>query len=267
MKKKFLVLPILLLSLILIFTLLPVSFISASPGNLVKNSSFSDGFNHWDTQNTVTLFNETAYVSGQNGVWTGVYQYVDTSNKHLKYSFDVKAVTFANNGDLDIGFDLWKGPVYLGGVEFEGTITLDQWYHDSHKISELWADQHGGASLPDFDTIEVWVGVYSTAKAYYDNIKLETSEEKAEETWVRTMPMTCYQVWINSDNNFEMVFWYPYRDNNWVKIYDMSGKEVYSVDMPLDDPHIIVDLPNGMYTVKTFNVDPATPIQTFVIGK
>jgi hypothetical protein len=85
--------------------------------------------------------------------------------------------------------------------------------------------------------------------------------------WIRTMVMTCYQVWVNSDNAFEMVFWYPYRDNNWVKIYDMSGKEVYSVDMPLDNPHIIVDLPNGMYTVKTFNDDPTTPLQTFVIGK
>jgi len=84
--------------------------------------------------------------------------------------------------------------------------------------------------------------------------------------WTRTMPMTCYQVWVNSDNMFEMVFWYPYADNNWVKIYDMSGKEVYSVDMPLDNPHIIVDLPNGMYTVKTFNDQPE-PLQTFVIGK
>ena len=81
------------------------------------------------------------------------------------------------------------------------------------------------------------------------------------------MPMTCYRVWINEDNNFQFVFWYPYRDNNWVKIYDMSGKEVFSIDMPYDNPNLIVSLPDGMYTVKTFNVDPATPIQEFVIGK
>ncbi len=37
--------------------------------------------------------------------------------------------------------------------------------------------------------------------------------------------------------------------------------------MPYDDPHLIVDLPDGMYTVKTFNVGTSTPIQTFVIGK
>ena len=81
------------------------------------------------------------------------------------------------------------------------------------------------------------------------------------------MPMTCYQVWINEDNNFQFVFWYPYRDNNWVKIYDMSGKEVFSIDMPIDNPNLIVDLPDGFYTVKTFNLDPTTPIQTFIIGK
>jgi len=39
--------------------------------------------------------------------------------------------------------------------------------------------------------------------------------------WVRTMPMTCWQVWINEDNNFQLIFWYPYKDENWVRIYDM----------------------------------------------
>lgn len=81
------------------------------------------------------------------------------------------------------------------------------------------------------------------------------------------MPMTCYRVWINEDNNFQFLFWYPYRDNNWVRINDMDGNMVYEIDMPYDNPNLIVDLPGGMYTVKTFNVDPTTPIQTFVIGK
>jgi hypothetical protein len=47
----------------------------------------------------------------------------------------------------------------------------------------------------------------------------------------------------------------------------MSGKEVYIIDMPYDNPNIIVDLPDGMYTVKTFTVGRTEPIQTFVIGK
>jgi hypothetical protein len=88
----------------------------------------------------------------------------------------------------------------------------------------------------------------------------------AEPIWIRTMPMTCSHVWINENNNFQFLFWYPYKDNNWVKIYDMSGKMVYEIDMPYDNPNLIVDLPNGMYIVKTFHVDPTTPIQTFVIG-
>ncbi len=81
------------------------------------------------------------------------------------------------------------------------------------------------------------------------------------------MPMTCYRVWINEDNKFQFIFWYPYRDNNWVRIYDMSGKMVLEIDMPYDNPNLIVDLPDGMYTVKTFNIDKVNPIQTFVIGK
>ena len=47
----------------------------------------------------------------------------------------------------------------------------------------------------------------------------------------------------------------------------MAGNLVYEVDMPYDNPNIIVDLPDGTYNVKTFHVDPATPIQEFVIGK
>ena len=78
--------------------------------------------------------------------------------------------------------------------------------------------------------------------------------------------MTCYQVWINEDNNFEFVFWWEYRDNNWVKIYDMSGNEVFSIDMPYGDAHFIAKLPDGMYKVKTFN-DQVEPLQTFIIGK
>ena len=52
----------------------------------------------------------------------------------------------------------------------------------------------------------------------------------------------------------------------WVRIYDMTGNMVHEMDMPYDNPNIIVDLPDGMYTVKTFH-DQAEPIQTFVIGK
>ncbi|MCD4669994.1 MAG: hypothetical protein K8S14_06070 [Actinomycetia bacterium] len=87
-----------------------------------------------------------------------------------------------------------------------------------------------------------------------------------EPVWVRTMPMTCWQVWVNEDDMFEFVFWYPYKNNNWVRIYDMEGNSVFEADLLLNDPRLIVDLPDGMYTVKTFH-DSEEPIQEFIIGK
>ena len=87
-----------------------------------------------------------------------------------------------------------------------------------------------------------------------------------EVPWVRTMDMTCYRVWINENDNFQFLFWYPYRDNNRVRIYDSSGKLVFETDMPYDDPNLIVSLPDGIYTVKTFHDHPE-PLQTFTIGK
>ena len=84
--------------------------------------------------------------------------------------------------------------------------------------------------------------------------------------WVRTMPMTCSRVWVNEDGNFQFLFWYPYRDNNWVRIYDASGKLVFETDMPYDNPNLTVSLPDGIYTVKTFHDHPE-PLQTFTIGK
>ncbi len=91
--------------------------------------------------------------------------------------------------------------------------------------------------------------------------------EPEPEPWVRgDQKMVCSAVWINEDNMFQFSFIYPYADNNWVRIYDMNGNMVYETDMPWDNPNIIVDLPDGMYTVKTFNDQPE-PLQEFVIGK
>ena len=95
-----------------------------------------------------------------------------------------------------------------------------------------------------------------------ESAQLVTSEYNI----IRTMEMTCFIAEITEDNMFRLVFIYPYRDNNWVRIYDMSGNMVYEIDMPYDNPIIIVDLPDGMYTVKTFHDQPE-PLQTFIIGK
>ena len=87
-----------------------------------------------------------------------------------------------------------------------------------------------------------------------------------EVPWVRDVQMTCYQVWINQDNKFEFVFWWEYKSNNWVKIYDMAGNEVFSINMPYGDAHFVANLPDGMYTVKTLHDQPE-PLQEFIIGK
>jgi len=96
----------------------------------------------------------------------------------------------------------------------------------------------------------------------------ETTSLPSEEepVWVRTMPMTCWQVFINEDNMFEFIFWYPYKNNNWVRIYDMEDNLVAEIEVLLNNPHIVVDLPDGMYTVRTYWQSP-DPIQEFIIGK
>ena len=94
----------------------------------------------------------------------------------------------------------------------------------------------------------------------------EFNVSDGEVPWVRTMVMTCDRVWINENGDFQFVFRYPYRDNNWVRIYDANGKLVFETDMPYDDPNLIVSLPDGIYTVKIFNDHPE-PLQTFIIGK
>ena len=85
--------------------------------------------------------------------------------------------------------------------------------------------------------------------------------------WIRgNLQMSCLKVWINEKGNFEMLFWWPYANNNWVKIYDMKGNLVYSQDMSYDSPHIEVPLPDGMYIVRTYH-DQKEPLQEFIIGK
>ena len=67
----------------------------------------------------------------------------------------------------------------------------------------------------------------------FTNITIDKATDKVEEPaiWQRDHKMQCYQVWINEDNNFEFVFWWEYKNNNWVKIYDMEGAEVFAIDM------------------------------------
>jgi hypothetical protein len=99
-------------------------------------------------------------------------------------------------------------------------------------------------------------------ETYYFNI---SAEEVPVETWVRTMPMSCWQIWINEDNNFQFIFWYPYENKNYIRIYDMEDKLVYDGEILHNDPNLIVNLPDGSYTVRTYYDQEM--LQEFVIGK
>jgi hypothetical protein len=90
--------------------------------------------------------------------------------------------------------------------------------------------------------------------------------EPEEKVWVRDHEMECFKVWVNEDNNFEFVFWWVYKDNNHVHIYDMDGILVREIDFEKEKPHFEVELPDGMYTVKTFH-EAGHILQEFVIGK
>jgi len=82
----------------------------------------------------------------------------------------------------------------------------------------------------------------------------------------RDCEMTCWQVWINDDNNFEFIFWWTYCNNNWVQIFDVNDNLVWETDFPKDEPRFEVDLPDSMYKVQTFH-EAGHILQEFYIGK
>jgi hypothetical protein len=79
-------------------------------------------------------------------------------------------------------------------------------------------------------------------------------------------PLTVSQVFVNDDGDFEFIFVSPYKDNNWLTIYDMEGNLVYSENISYSNPRTVVDLPDGMYTVRTYHSE-GDILQEFIIGK
>jgi len=70
--------------------------------------------------------------------------------------------------------------------------------------------------------------------------KASKPEVEEEEVWERDHEMECFKVWVNEDNNFEFVFWWVYKDNNHVHIYDMDGILVREIDFEKEKPHFIL---------------------------
>jgi len=294
MKKKLLILPI--LTIIFIFTLLPISYLNAKPGNLVQNGNFETSggsLDYWTRTNDYwiienNLGNNYAKLIINNRHHEDLYQWINTSNPNVNFSYKIWISEFNSASAIRVSINGYQNITNVFQINEDYTGTTGTFLEKGYNILQKWKDLNPGTSIPAFDRIQLLVSVDAPlsmsqsdtvmvddfslappASAPKKTKTVEAPEKKAEvePVWIRTMVMTCYQVWVNSDNKFEMVFWYPYRDNNWVKIYDMSGKEVYSINMPLDYPHIVVDLPNGMYTVKTFTIGRTDPIQTFLVGK
>ena len=266
MKRRYLILPISILALILVFTLLPVSFISANPGNLVENGDFSDGTNHWVFSNAI-LSGGQALVGPVDGA--NILQFpITSSDKTLTYRVDVKPVTYGSGGYFACAVQLWNGASYVTrGVTFM-TPAVDVITHINFKFEDHWGP------LSDFDTIGVLLTTYDGCQVYCDNFILEDTvdnggndeEEVEEEIWVRNHEMQCWQVWINQDNAFEFVFVWEYANNNHVQIFDMAGNLVFETDMQKGNAHFVAPLPDGMYTVKTFH-EAGHILQEFIIGK
>ncbi len=272
MKRRWLILPFLTLAFVLVFTLLPVSFISADT-NLVKNSGFNNGLDNWGTEGDVYWGSNYGDPGGgilvegnDTDSWEGVGQSIDTSNKNLRFSFDYYLEKYESPGVIGIGFNLYKNGGFVDGVEIGFT---DQAGHYSAKISEMYSDTHGGADLPPFDEIEIGVGVWDKATAYFDNVKLESSgggEAEEEEVWVRDHEFQCWQVWVNEANAFEFVFVWEYANNNHVQILDKDGNVVFYIDLPKGGCHFVADLPDGTYTVQNYH-EYGHILREFVISK
>ena len=282
-KNLFLLIPL----IVLIMSILPVSFLNAAPDNIVVNGDFEDldpEFDGWDRGTELSgscdlggdASNHYAILStdGSGGVghWVMLFQDINSiPAKDLDLSYRVWLKSYdSNEPGLQAYLALYfiKNSINVGEIKDNFNTLHGNWQTVKYNISQRFNG--------DFDRIDVFMYLEdanpdddaTNLEIWFDDISLSKHiDTTSTPTWVRTMPMTCYSVWINKDGNFQFVFWYPYKNNNWVKIYDMDGKLVYEINLPYSNPNLIVELPDGNYTVKTFHNNMSTPIQEFIIGK
>lgn len=274
---------------ILTLILIPVQIISANPDNLIENGDFETGAFPPDwipTTNAVVFYDNTfggtfSYVAslqvvpGTNNVSLIRQTVGNISSIYLNLGFSYWNVF--NTGETTVEIDFIDSNTnFTTGVLSTGNLPLNLiWETKNYNIAQWWSQEHPLTAFPVFDSIVIFARHFgnTAGSTWFDNFYLEyeqvsgSGNNESEPVWVRDHEMTCYQVWINKDNNFEFVFWWEYANNNWVKIYDMAGNEVFSIDMPHGNARFTADLTDGFYTVKTFNDDMSTPIQEFVIGK
>jgi len=273
---------IMLKSLVLVVAiLLSVLFIApvmlhADPSNLVENGDFSSGnLDGWIIvpEGAVVIYedggNNVAKATRSSGVETSMgYVLSSVPTTNLSFSCKIKPISFSDGTIVVVGAYLYSGAVPVGTCVqsyAKGELPIDSWTTFTCNLS----------SYPAFDNVVLQAFINDGTGDdvfYFDDFNLSeipvTPAEviPAEVVWVRTHPMTCWQIYVNEEGNFEFIFWWEYANNNWVKIYDMEDNLVYELDFPYGAPRFEVDLPGGMYKVKTFH-EEGNILQEFVIGK
>jgi|GEM_PF-2285663 len=174
MKKKWLLLPVLVI--ILIFTFLPVNFLKAGSGNLVINGDFAgNSLSSWSSWGDVAMVSESARVSSTTSSNSGIYQLINTSEKNLIFSFDVTPRYSGSVCNIQIAFTTYKNGADVGqafGYFYNlPTMKLAQL---SFKVEDFWK-QNTGAPYADFDQIKITAEAFSGCTAIFDNFKLESA--------------------------------------------------------------------------------------------
>lgn len=220
---------------------------------------------------------QDAKSSAESLTYLGMHGYLATITSEAEEDF-------INN---NLGLSYWAH-YWIGGYQQwePGDDTADGW---KWVTGESWSFDHWANNEPnDNDNTEngqedhlelIYIGDsdWNDCRGEYiryyivefESFKSHKGAEESEEPqpWVRDHEMTCWQIWVNDDDAFEFIFVWEYYNNNWVKIYDMAGNEVFSIDMLKGDARFTAALPDGAYAVKTFHDGFETPIQEFVIGK
>lgn len=209
------------------------------------------------------LYADTGYGEGYSELWE---RGTDTGSGDPGYYEDEGIEEFSNA-------DYWGSVTwYYEQTVFEGN------YYESYSEDSWWWYQTGVSPADSY--YYEWDDTWDDSGTYngYDYVIITAhsvgwerfdvpvpTEAKAK---VRTHEMVCAQINIieKSSSVFELIFFYEYANNNWIRIYDMEGNLVFQVDFPYGSPTVIVDLPDGMYNVEVFH-EEGKILQEFVIGK
>ncbi|MFC2145081.1 hypothetical protein ACFLQQ_02000 [Actinomycetota bacterium] len=196
----------------------------------------------------------------------------DGISASIEFTFDVTSVPkCSKTATLDILVDDVDYPSQIDEVYFIETDSTEHylgivtiysgWF--SFDIDVDWIKEGTNTVRYEIDPASWYTYIDDS------NLTIDYSckaEPEVEPVWVRDVDMTCYQVWVNEDGCFEFVFWWEYENNNWVKIYDMAGNGVFSIDMTKGKANFVACLPDGMYKVQTFH-EAGHILQEFMIGK